>query len=807
VPLIYLSCAWVAGIYLGSRFALPLPLILIGLAPLPLLFFGKHRKAIVLAAICLTLFFGGALLFPASLPADDESHLQSYNSQVVEIKGMVNADPEVRDKATHIRLSATEIKGDEGWQGVSGDALLFVPRYPAYHYGDMLQVTGKLETPPQLDEFDYEGYLARQGIYSTMLYPEIEVLDTGKGFKPLEWVYGLRNRLFQTLAQVVPEPQASLAQGIILGIRYTIPTQIKDNFVHTGTAHLLAISGLHLAIMAGMLLSIGIWLFGKRRYLYIWLALGIIWLYALITSMHTPVVRGAIMASLFLAAELLGRQRTAITSLAFAAAIMVGINPPILWDASFQLSFLAMAGLIFLAPPLMNLGRRTVSKTIGEEGVGRALANITTDSLSVTLAATIAVWPLIAHYFGIVSFAGPLATFLALPSMPGIIATGALAGLIALLALPIAQVIGWLAWLFLSYLLLIVTGFASLPLSSLEVGSVGTTVIVAYYSALAVAIWLSSNKRLGAQMSKAKNWLKSGASKSTSLVSRLPKRWVMPPLLLIAILASVAAASMPDDNLRISFLNVGEGDAILIQKGNQQVLVDGGPSPQALTLGLGDKMPFWDRTIELVILTHPHADHITGLLEVLERYKVEQVLYPDLDYESPLYEEWLDLIKERDIKYTLAQAGQEVDLGDGVVMKVLNPQTSPLTGTESDIDNNGVVLRLSLGRVSFLLTADIEQAAESKLIEQRAELASTALKVGHHGSDTSTTPQFLAVVDPKVAIISVGENRYGHPSVEVMARLEQRLGSENILRTDEQGTIEFITDGERLWVKIKSKHD
>jgi competence protein ComEC len=217
-------------------------------------------------------------------------------------------------------------------------------------------------------------------------------------------------------------------------------------------------------------------------------------------------------------------------------------------------------------------------------------------------------------------------------------------------------------------------------------------------------------------------------------------------------------------------------------------------------------MPFWDRTIELVILTHPHSDHITGLVEVLQRYKVKQVLYPDLDYESPLYEEWLGLIREGSIKSTLAQAGQEINLGDGAVIKVLNPQTPPLTGTESDIDNNGVVLRLSLDRVSFLLTADIEQAAEFELIKQRAELASTVLKVAHHGSDTSTTPQFLAVVDPKVAIISVGENRYGHPSDEVMKRLEPRLGSENIFRTDEQGTIEFITDGERLWVKIKSKH-
>ncbi|GAI51649.1 unnamed protein product, partial [marine sediment metagenome] len=147
--------------------------------------------------------------------------------------------------------------------------------------------------------------------------------------------------------------------------------------------------------------------------------LGIIWLYALITGMHPPVVRGAIMASLFLTAELLGRQRTAITSLAFAAAIMVGINPQILWDASFQLSFLAMSGLIFLAPPFQTLGRKAVNTALGEQGIGVSLANITTDSFSVTLGAIIAVWPVIAHYFDIVSFVAPLATLLALPALPG----------------------------------------------------------------------------------------------------------------------------------------------------------------------------------------------------------------------------------------------------------------------------------------------------------------------------------------------------------------------------------------------------
>jgi competence protein ComEC len=794
----------VAGIFLGSRLALPFALIFIGLAPLPLLFFfPQRRKLIIIAAVCLTAFFGGALCYQASLPPDDESHIKFYNGREVEIEGMVSADPEVRDSSTHIQLSVSAIDPEnERWREVGGDVLLFVPRYPEYEYGDVLRVSGKLEAPTQLGDFDYKGYLEHQGIYATMrLYSSegITLLETGRGVKPLEWIYSLRKGMSESIAEVMPEPQAALTQGIVLGIRYNIPAEVKADFVSTGTTHILAISGVNLSIIAGILLSIGIWFFGKRRYIYIWLALGIIWLYTLLTGMNPPVVRGAIMASVFLAAELLGRQRTAITSLAFAAAVMAGIDPPILFDASFQLSVLAMAGLIFITPPLRGLGQRLVGATLGEKRLAVSLANIITDSLSMTLAATIAVWPLIAHYFGVVSLVGPLATFLALLALPAIIISGAAAGLIGLAFVPLAQGIGWIAWLFTSYMLLIVKGSAALPLSSLEVSPVSPALIAVYYLVLVAIIWLVS--RWG---ERSKNWLGAGVKRSSELISHLPWRWVIPPLVILAVLASAAAITMPDDELHVSFLNIGQGDAILIQRGSQQVLIDGGPSPQTLTGELGDRMPFWDRTIELVVLTHPHADHISGLVEVLERYQVEQVLYPELDYESPLYDEWLGLIKEKDIKSTLAQAGQEIDLGDGVIIEVLNPQTPQITGTESDIDSNGVVLRLSLGRASFLFTADILWEAEYELIAQPAELSSTVLKVAHHGSYTSTTADFLAAVSPQLAVISVGEdNPYGHPSDEVMDRLEANPDIENIFRTDEQGTIEFITDGERLWVVVE----
>ena len=242
---------------------------------------------------------------------------------------------------------------------------------------------------------------------------------------------------------------------------------------------------------------------------------------------------------------------------------------------------------------------------------------------------------------------------------------------------------------------------------------------------------------------------------------------------------------------------------MLIQRGSHQVLVDGGPSPQAIALELGQKMPFWDRTIDLVVLTHPSADHTTGLIEVLQRYKVKQVLYPDLDFESDIYDEWLRIIEEKDIKRTIAQAGQRIDLGEGVIIEVLNPRTPFLAGTQSDTDNNGVVLRLKMGEVSFLLTADVMWEAEFELIARRANLTSTVLKIAHHGSATSTTTEFLAVVNPRLAVISAGEgNPFGHPTEEVMKRLIEKAGQENIYRTDEHGTIELITDGARLWVRV-----
>lgn len=238
----------------------------------------------------------------------------------------------------------------------------------------------------------------------------------------------------------------------------------------------------------------------------------------------------------------------------------------------------------------------------------------------------------------------------------------------------------------------------------------------------------------------------------------------------------------------------------------QNILIDGGPDSQTVVLALSEKLPFWNRTIDLVVCTQPQADHITGLVEVLHRYKVKQVLEPGVSYDSSTYREWLRLVADQRIEYNLARAGQEIDLGNGIKIEVLNPPPEFFEGTSCDTDNNGVVLKLTWNRISFLFTADIREEAEFALITQRANLRSTVLKASHHGSITSTTRQFLAAAAPEVAVISVGaDNRFGHPSPSVVERLIDRVGEDNVYRTDKHGTVEFITDGERLWVKTAAR--
>jgi competence protein ComEC len=249
--------------------------------------------------------------------------------------------------------------------------------------------------------------------------------------------------------------------------------------------------------------------------------------------------------------------------------------------------------------------------------------------------------------------------------------------------------------------------------------------------------------------------------------------------------------------LEVDFLDVGQGDAILIKTpDHQKILIDGGPS-NAVVEKLGENLPFYDKKIDLIILTHPHADHLDGLIEVLKRYEVGKILSTGVVHTTPDYLVWLEEIKKHNVPMEIAVAGQTIDFGNNLKMEIFYPKED-LTGKSAEnLNNTSIVAKLIFGQTSFLFTGDAETEEEEELIGSGLDLKADVLKVAHHGSKNATSQNFLEKVQPKFAVISVGAgNQFGHPNAMTVKRLEN-IGAE-VLRTDKDGDVKIKSDGAEL---------
>jgi len=812
MTLVCLSLAWLIGTCAGMWLDSPL-VAAAGAAGLALVGLLIYRGRVVLPVICVVLVFGGILRYQATVAVVDEGDIRWYNEGgTVEIRGLVADDPEPAGGLVALRLEDLEVEVGGEWQGVSGAALAYVPRLvspddlpsdaardpPRYLYGDLLRFEGEPVTPPASGDFDWRGYLAGQGVYSVIERPRsVEVVASGQGSVVLGWVHQLRERMSTALEDSMHEPEASLAQALVLGDRSSVPDDVRGDLSRSGTAHIVAVSGLHIFIVCGLVLSLGAWVFGRRRPTYLLVALGAIWVYALLAGMHAPVVRAGIMGSLWLLAIHLGRPGSSLAWLAFAAAVMAAAQPSVLGQVSFQMSFAAMAGIIILAPYFRSWGERLFRVEEGRRGWAGALVG----SFSITLGAMAAVAPIVLYYFGEASLMALPANLLILPALPFAVGTSAAVAVAGIVVSPLAQVLGWVAWLFTGYIIGVARVFSSLPFASFEAGSVSPAAVWSYYAVLGTALWLAGDR---ARRGVVRKKVKALASSIVGGSRRAPAALVLVPLCVVAALVWTAAVTAPDGRVHVFILDVGQGDAILIERGRTQVLVDGGPDADRICLELGKRMPYWDRTIELIVSTHSHADHLVGLVEVVGRYEVGKVVSGCEEGDSLTYREWLRQLEAADIERVTAVAGERIDLGGGLVLEVLHPPGTPLWGMDEDTDNNSLVTRLVYGDFSLLLTGDIHEEAEWYLLDESCTLDSTVLKVPHHGSDTSSCAEFLAEVSPQAAVISVAaDNEFGHPAGNVLERLDAEVGEDGVYLTSEHGTIEFITDGTRLWVRTE----
>ena len=250
--------------------------------------------------------------------------------------------------------------------------------------------------------------------------------------------------------------------------------------------------------------------------------------------------------------------------------------------------------------------------------------------------------------------------------------------------------------------------------------------------------------------------------------------------------------------LKVKFLDVGQGDAEFIETPDKkQVLIDGGPDLSVLEK-LGRAMPFYDRYIDLIILTHPEADHLNGLIEIVKRYDIGAIIMTGVFRNTDQYKEFLNIIKNKKISVYLAKSGGEIDFGNNIKMDILYPFDNLKGKVISDSNNTSIVAKLIYGNFETLFTGDIEKGVENKLIKSGLNLKSDILKIAHHGSKTSSGEEFLKAVNALMAVIEVGkDNRYGHPHQEVLERLKNL----QIFQTGRDGDIKIISDGENFLVK------
>ncbi|GAB4404506.1 MAG: DNA internalization-related competence protein ComEC/Rec2 [Anaerolineales bacterium] len=780
--LVWVAAAWIAGIWLARQAHVPSVVWLAGFgaAVVAAVLARKTRAGLPLLAAAFLLL--GGWRYAASLPRIDETHVAWYNERGdVTLVGLVYDEPEPRGTRWRARISAREIIHAYGHAPVRGLVLATLPAYPTVHQGDVVRLRGKLAEPPVWEDFSYRDYLAREGVFSLMTMPSVEVVQQAERRGLRQALSALRMRGEAVIAALIPNPEAGLLTGILLGREGGISADVMDAFRTTGTAHIIAISGFNITVIAGALLKMLTRIVGRRW--AVAATISAVALYAVLVGADPPVVRAAIMGCIALVALLLGRRSDALNALAASALLMTAIRPQAIWDVGFQLSFAATLGMILYAEPLHRRVGAFLSAHV-PAAWGKVAVGWFGDALATTLAAQVLTLPLTVAYFHNMSPISLIANLLIVPAQPQVMTWGGVGLLLGLIWVPLGMPLAWAAWLFLAYTIRVAEALAAVPGASLEVARVPWPVVVGYY---AVAAGLTFGSR------RVRRWLGPAARRWAKAVRRW--RW-QGALAIVAALVWAAGLQMPDGRLHVHFVNVGEGDAVLIRTPRgSAVLIDGGSDPARLLSEVGRRLPFWQRSLALVFLTHPHADHAGGLVGVLERYNVGAFV-DARPGKTPEYKACIAAAQARDIPHIQAVPGQRFVVDGDVVLEVLYPSPSTPCRSENECS---LVIRLTMGRASFLFTGDLEDEGQVLLMNERDVPQALVLKVPHHGGEKALYPPFLAAVAPRLAVIEGGPRAAADPHPATLQRLQ--AAGVTVWQTRRKGSLEIATDGQRYWVR------
>jgi competence protein ComEC len=788
LPLMWFSLAFLAGIVLASLISLSiwiwagLSILFLVLALfirfIPLSAFRSSPFTFVFQPFIFILFvalFLGAARYQISIPKFDAFHIAFYNDRDYEllITGIVVEPPDYRDNYTNLRLDVEKVDTGDRDLPVHGLILVRASNNQIFHYGERLRLRGKLKTPPENEDFSYRDYLAAQHIHSYMSSAEVTILP-GQGGNPISAVlYALKEKSLDNIYHLFPDPESSLLAGILLGVDTGLTQELQQAFKDTGTAHIIAISGFNMSIIAGLFVVFFSRFLGPRRGAF-FAILGIS-LYTVLVGGGAAVVRAAIMGSLALFARQVGRRQFALNTLLAVALLMCLWNPLYIWDVGFQLSFFATLGLILYAEPFSQFANGIITKYFPASTAERS-AELFSEFVLLTLAAQVTTIPIMAYHFQRISLVSFLANPFILPAQPAVMILGGLAVLLSLVWFPLGQIAAWVAWPFVVYTIRMVELFDRVPHGTIFLGDLSIWLVIFFYAVLLSLTFGGA-------------YIKEGIQSLKGSQTRVPAGIGLIVLTLALLLIWRAAVAVPDKLLHVTFLDVGSAEAVLIKTpSGKYVLVNGGPSVTTLSDELGRRLPSFNRKLDWLVVAGTEDDDLTALPRVIERYPPDAVLWSgntQASFSSRALNEYLSL---QDILVTNAEPDQVLDLGEDATLRVLT--TGP----------RGAVLLIEWQSFRALLPIGMSFEALDELREGASIGPVSVLSLADSGYAASNPPEWIANLNPELVVLSVAAaDQNGMPDREVLETVQDY----ELLRTDQNGWIEITTNGKQMWVNVE----
>jgi competence protein ComEC len=766
MTLFCICMAWLAGIALASPLGLPLASALVSGSLLLLFAFTVRKLRTVF--LCLAFFLLGCARLSAAQPRQGPGFLGTYVGSSAEFEVVLEEDPIPRQSGFRVRARVERILLEDGRElrNLEGAVLVefrVAPAEKRLQYGNRLLLSGLLQPPPEVQGFDYAGYLARQGVYGILSDPAIRSVTEERSNPVLSGLHAFRRRALETLRALFPEPEGSLLAGILLGEESSIPAALQDAFSRTGTSHIVAISGFNISIVAGLFLTLT-----KRlpRKIPGWLiaVLGIS-LYTVLVGAAASVVRSAVMGGMAILARRLGRRSHGLTSLAFAGAAMTAANPWTLWDIGFQLSFAATAGLILYADPLQNGMERLLLGRISKEKA-RAAASFAGELMLMTLAAQITTLPVLMFYFNSFSFSAFLVNPLVLSIQPMVMIAGGSALLLGMLWLPAGRALAWAGWAPTAYTIRVVEWGGSLSRLWWPIAQIPPVWIAAYYAALFGGTALAALGKLPPP-----EWGKNLAAKASAVA--------LPALAAAAFLAWGAYFKQPDGRLHLTVLPAG-GEALLLRSpAGGTVLIDAGGDANLVVSGLGKLLGFGSQRLDWVVVGSAAADRTSALSEIGARFEIGGVLIPaGADRNGKTLSAFLAHCAEDGVPVLEAAEGSTFDLGGGSGLTVWGQGGA------------GMILSAEFGAARWLILDGLDDTLGRRMLTQGRLPSAQIILFPPAVKETGGVSDWLRAVRPLAGV---------WPFAADLAWPE----GTDLLRTDARGWIELITDGVHLWVRAE----